>query len=209
MLFQIFALPFFSYISQKTDKRTSYISAVGFFLLMMCFSIFIKPGMHPAIMYIFGGLVGIGSGGVVIMIYAIFPDMPDIDELYTGERREGLYSGLFTFMRKASSAIAIAAISTSISLAGYIPPVEESVNGLTQMIKQTQTPEFFFTLRIIFAVLPVVLLIFCLINAFRYQLSGTIHEKIKNILDQKRSGLKQVIDPEAEEALKKLLERRE
>ncbi len=208
LLFQIFALPLYSYISHKTDKRTSYICASGFLLLMMCFSIFIKPEMHAAIIYIFGALVGIGSGGVVIMIYAIFPDMPDIDELYTGERREGLYSGLFTFMRKASSAIAIATISTCISLAGYVPPVEKTVDGATQMIKQAQTPEFFLVLRIVFAVLPVLLLVFCLINAFRYQLSGTVHQKLKTVLEKKRSVSTLSTDAKTERGIKDLLERR-
>ena len=45
------------------------------------------------------------------MIYAIFPDIPDVDELVSGERREAIYSALVTFIRKFSSALAIFAVS--------------------------------------------------------------------------------------------------
>ncbi|MCP4756173.1 MAG: MFS transporter, partial [Proteobacteria bacterium] len=208
LLCQIAALPIFNQISQKTDKRTAYIAASGFLLTIMLFSFFIQPDMPGAIVYIFGGLVGIGSGGVVIMIYSIFPDMPDIDELYTGERREGLYSGLFTFMRKASSAIAIAAISSCISLAGYVPPVEKTVDGVTQMIKQAQTPEFFLVLRIVFAILPVVLLVVCLFNAVRYRLTGSVHLELKSLLDRQREPGGDQAPKKMEQKLKSILEKK-
>ncbi len=76
-------------------------------------------------MYIFGSFVGIATGGVVVMIYSIFPDIPDVDELVSGQRREGIYMGLYVFMRKLSSALAIFIISQAISLAGYVPPIHE------------------------------------------------------------------------------------
>ena len=41
----------------------------------------------------------LGTGGMVVMIYAIFPDIPDVDELQSGERREGIYGALISLSR--------------------------------------------------------------------------------------------------------------
>jgi GPH family glycoside/pentoside/hexuronide:cation symporter len=60
------------------------------------------------------------------MIYAIFPDIPDVDELHSGERREAIYSALVTFIRKFSSALAIFAVANAIGWAGYVPPIQQT-----------------------------------------------------------------------------------
>jgi Na+/melibiose symporter-like transporter len=52
------------------------------------------------------------------MMYAIFPDIPDVHELNTGERREAIYSSLITLFRKFSSALAIFAVSNAIGPRG-------------------------------------------------------------------------------------------
>jgi oligogalacturonide transporter len=205
---QIIALPIYTKISQKTDKRTSYLAATLLLLVVMIFSYFITPGMPDAIIYIFAALAGLGTGGLVIMIYAIFPDMPDIDELYTGERREGLYSGIITFSRKVSSALAIAGISTAISIAGYTAPIKETVGGVTRMIQQTQTPEFLLTLRLVFVGFPALFLIMCLINGLRYRLTKSSHGELKLILEQKRSDQVETVSEKDEQSLKDFLERR-
>ncbi len=70
------------------------------------------------------------------MIYSIFPDLPDVDELVTGMRRGGVYAGLLTFMRKFSSALAIFLISQAISLAGNVPPASETIDGVTKLVQQ-------------------------------------------------------------------------
>ena len=122
LVFQIAVLPVYLLISKRTSKKTSFIISAVIWICVMGFSFFIGPDMPSAILYIFGALVGMGTGGIVIMIYSMFPDMPDVDELYSGERREGIYSGLLMFMRKLSSALAIFLISQAIHWSGFIPP---------------------------------------------------------------------------------------
>jgi len=46
-------------------------------------------GESPAaVLFIYVFVVGVGLGGIQVMVFAMFPDIPDIDELKTGERRE-------------------------------------------------------------------------------------------------------------------------
>jgi len=132
--------------------------------------------------------MGLATGGVVVMIYSIFPDLPDVDELVTGMRREGVYAGLLTFMRKLSSALAIFIISQAIALAGYVPPVSETIDGVTKLVQQPQSPEFLVVLRAVFAAVPILLLVCCLYFALRFPLTPRLHARLKEFLARRRSG---------------------
>ncbi len=208
LILQILVIPIYSFVSKKTSKKTSFIISALIWMVVMGLSFFIGPGMPDEIIYIFGGLVGIGTGGIVIMIYSIFADVPDVDELYTGERREGIYSGLFMFARKLSSAIGIFLIAQIIHWAGYLKPVEEMVDGKKVLIEQVQSPEFVMVLKLIFALIPVIFLAFSAYNAFRYRLTPDLHNRIKEYLEKRRetdSPTKDMLKVENE--LKETLER--
>ncbi len=208
LVLQILVIPIYAKVSKITSKKTSFMIAALFWMAVMVSSLLIKPEMSKAVIYIFGGLVGVGTGGIVIMIYSIFADVPDIDELYTGERREGIYSGLFMFARKLSSAIGIFLIAQIISLAGYVPPIEKEINGIMTKIPQSQTPEFIVVLKLVFAIIPVVFLVFCVYNAFKYKLTPALHARIKGHLDKRRLTDEMTPEMIAEEReLKSLLER--
>jgi Na+/melibiose symporter-like transporter len=172
----------------------------------MAFSFLIVPGLPSFVVYLFAVVVGLGTGGIIIMVYSIFPDIPDIDELKSGERREGIYSALFTFTRKLSSAFALFLVSNAIAVAGYLPPLEQVVDGATKLIEQPQSDLFVWVLRLVFALVPIVLLVFALFFARRFPLSPDVHDRLRHILDVRRSG-----EPESDEmrqeaeALQKLL----
>jgi Na+/melibiose symporter-like transporter len=122
------------------------------------------------------------------MIYAMFPDIPDVDELTSGQRREGTYSALVTFTRKLSSAIALFLISNGLALAGYRAPLEEVVNGVEKLVEQPQSDSFLLALRLIFFFVPVVLVGAALMVARRYPLDPHTHARLNRVLAARRSG---------------------
>jgi len=201
---QISSIPVFAIISSKIGKKKTFICAASYWMLVMILSFFVTNQQHASIIYIFSSMVGIGSGGIVVMVYSIMPDVPDIDELYSGVRREGIYSGLMTFMRKLASAIGIFIVSQVISIAGFIKPIEQQVDGVTKLVKQQQTPEFFTALRIIFGILPVLFLLIAIYNAVRYRLTPDVHNRLNKLLTARRLGKEYDKNEEAE--LKRILE---
>jgi oligogalacturonide transporter len=190
---QVISLPFYVWLSKRTSKRTGYITGALIWLVTMLFSFLLVPGAPSFLVYVFATMVGFGTGGIVIMIYAIFPDIPDVDELKSGERREGIYAALFTFMRKLSSALSLFVVSNTIFLAGYVPPLENVVDGATQLVEQPQPDTFLLALRLIFAVVPVILLAVALVFAARFPLTPGAHDRLRRILAVRRSG-----EPETE-----------
>lgn len=191
---QVVSLPFYVWLSKRTSKRTGFIVGALIWMGMMLVSLFILPGQPSFITYLFAIVVGLGTGGIVVMIYSIFPDIPDVDELKTGQRREGIYSALITFMRKLSSALAIFLVSNALSLAGYVPPVEQAVEGVTQLVEQPQSATFILVLRLVFALLPTVLLAGAVFFALKFPLLPEVHQRLNRILQARRNG-----DPETDE----------
>ena len=58
------------------------------------------------------------------MSWIIFPDAVDAGELKLKERPTGSFSGIMTFIRKTSSAIAIQIFGIMLYVSGYISPTE-------------------------------------------------------------------------------------
>ena len=200
---QVVSLPFFAALSRRTSKPMSYVAAAGLFIATMATSLAIGPGQSSFVVYVFAAVAGLGSGGVVIMVYAMFPDIPDVDELVSGERREGIYSALTTFSRKLSSAFAVFIVSQLLSVAGYIPPAIQTVEGATKLVEQAQTASFILALRLIFFFVPVSFLAVGIFSAVHYPLVHSVHSRLNALLSQQRSG--QWVDETEKRALIQLL----
>jgi oligogalacturonide transporter len=185
---QVFSLPFYVAFSRRTSKIRGYIIGLVIWATAMLFSFLLNPNAAPFWVYVFAAIVGLGTGGVVVMIYAIFPDIPDVDELHSGERREAIYSALVTFIRKFSSALAIFAVSNIIGWAGYVPPVQQTIEGATKLVEQPQSETFLLVLRLMFMFLPIVLLVFALIFAVRFPLTPELHRRLNALLAKLRAN---------------------
>ena len=161
-------------------KRKTFLLAGVMWLAALFLVLFMHPGMPMAIMYVFGAVFGMGLAGVQSMVFAIFPDIPDADELMSGARREGLYSGIFAFLRKGGSAFILFLIGFLIDLLGYMPPVAG--------VKQVQTELFVRNLTIVFVALPAVCITMAIFAAYRYPLTRERLASIRDINEVLRRG---------------------
>jgi Na+/melibiose symporter-like transporter len=202
---QVLSLPFYSWLSKRMGKRAGYITGAAIWMICMLASLLINPASPVWLIYAFAFVVGIGTGGIIVMMYSIFPDIPDVDELKTGQRREGIYAALITFMRKFSSAVAIFLLSQVIQLTGYVQPVEEVVEGAARLVEMPQPAGFILALRLVFALLPLVLLVPALFLAARYPLTPELHRRLNAVLERRRQGTTDAHTQAEAEALERAL----
>jgi oligogalacturonide transporter len=200
---QVVSLPFFIWISRRTSKARSYIAGLAIWAAAMLFSFLLGPGIADYWVYIFASVVGLGTGGIMVMIYAIFPDIPDVDELGSSERREAIYSALTTFIRKFASALGIFFVALVIGWAGYTAPLQQTIDGATKLIEQPQSEAFLLVLRLVFVFLPIVLLAFALYFALRFPLTPALHQRLNNLLLRQR--LNEPVDQGEKRELTKVL----
>ena len=114
----IASLPFWLHVSKRMDKSQAFaigavwwgVGNLGFFFAEPDWPRWFVLGLAP--------LVAIGYSAADLMPWAMVGDVVDEDDLETGERREGIYNGFFTFLRKFAGAIGVALAMFILQLAG-------------------------------------------------------------------------------------------
>jgi len=80
--------------------------------------------VHPAnlllLLYIPMTIAGLGRGGLNVIPWNIYNYIADVDEIVTGERREGVFAGVMTFVRKMTMAVAIMAVGQILDAGGFV-----------------------------------------------------------------------------------------
>jgi GPH family glycoside/pentoside/hexuronide:cation symporter len=100
---------------------------------------------------------GIGVGFSYVAPYAMIPDAIDFDALKTGERHEGAYYGMWTFISKLGTALSVFLSGLILSLGGYIADT-------------VQSPKTILAIRLLIGPIPGVIFIAALAVIQRYPL---------------------------------------
>lgn len=115
----IASLPFWLHFARRREKH--HVLAIGslWFIVCLLLVFFADPGWPRAAVFAVAGALGVGYAVVDLFPWAMLGEVIDEDELLHGERREGVYNGVFTFIRKVGGATAYMFGGFALSLAGY------------------------------------------------------------------------------------------
>ena len=176
---QLLLFPLINDLVNKIDKKKIYS-----FGLPLAVSAFLLVGLYPASWpivgaYILTALTALGFAGAQLMSWIIFPDAVDAGELILRERPTGSFSGIMTFIRKVSSAIAIWIFGLMLSLSGYIKPTDTNQRPI-------QPETAIWGIRIAMSVSFVILMIVGYIVAKRFVLSKKVSEDIHVFLEKRK-----------------------
>ena len=146
-------------------------------LLVNAFLSYSTPkGIKYAVIVISSVLYNIGFSGPGFVGENIQPDVTDVDELITGQRREGVISTFNTLFKKTVSSLMAYLVGASLEWFGYDTNIQDP---------RLQSKKTVFGLRLNYAVIPSVLALFCVISIFRYKMTKHDHEMIKSIIAEK------------------------
>ncbi len=123
-------IPVITRVTNRFGKRASYMGFVGAWALAQSVGIML---IEPDQVYAFYGLMALASGGIVSISMtglSMVPDAIEVDEFKTGQRREGLYTGINMFVRKFFTALALWGVGLALSGIGYIPDQLQSDSTL-------------------------------------------------------------------------------
>jgi GPH family glycoside/pentoside/hexuronide:cation symporter len=164
-------------VSDKINKGPAY--ALGLLIASVAIipNFFFPYGPSPWI-YLVAVVVGIGFSAQWVFPWSMLPDVVEYDEKMTGERREGIYYGLWAFLSKFTGALGIAVCGWSLQLFGYVP-------------NAVQTPHALFGIRLFFAVVPALVLIVSLPFLIWYPITRKSHAAlVQELADRKERGSK-------------------
>jgi hypothetical protein len=114
-------------------------------------------------------------GGDEVNVQAELENM-DADELRTDERREGVYAGFFTFLRKLAGASAVALAGLALDYAGF-------QGG------KTPSPVALGTIRWLTGAVPAAFIVLGVLLARRYPISRERHAEVRRALDRRGGGV--------------------
>ena len=141
----------------------------------------------PAVIFITEFFYGLGLAGMASVQSNIFPDVTDVDELITGERREGVIATFSTFIKKFVNGFAAFGIGSLLGWFGYD----------TALKAGEQSDRALFGVSLCFTLIPIFFLTLALISILRYNLTREKHRFIKALIQKKRTdGFAAVSDAE-------------
>ncbi|CUS04612.2 putative Symporter YagG [Candidatus Promineifilum breve] len=177
----LLSIPLVLALMRRTDKRTAYLISIGFMVAVLTVGAFLPPGVQNPLL-IGAVLAGMGFAAMSIIPWAIVADVIEVDELQTGERREGLYTGYLVFLRKLATGLFVFGVGQLLSATGY-------VSSTTGSLFIDQPRAALNAMRFLVTVIPAVALALSLVLAWRFPLDREAHEAIRRELEARRAGL--------------------
>ena len=112
-------IPLITWVSTKVGKRKAFllsttISIVGYALKWFCY----QPD-NPNMLLVPAPLIAFGLGGLFTLMGAMMADVCDVDEMETGERREGMFGAIYWWMVKLGMALAFAISGHLLNATGF------------------------------------------------------------------------------------------
>jgi len=143
-------IPIWVAISRHIGKKLVYNLGMGLFGLgVLAFFAFGERGGIP-FAYVIMAIGGVGLSTNYVMPFAILPDVVEYDYSETGQRREGVYYGVWTFASKLGQAFAIALNGWLLAAFGYRPlETQSALAKLGIRLLCGPAPALFFLLGIL------------------------------------------------------------
>ena len=123
------SIPIVTLLSQKLGKKSAFmisqgISIFGYAAFWWCFD----PS-RPWLMFVPLPLFAFGIGGLFTIMMSMTADVCDLDELSTGERREGVFGAVYWWMVKVGFAGAGLGGGLILEFIGFDQSVQEQTKG--------------------------------------------------------------------------------
>ncbi len=131
-----------------------------------------------------GAVFAFGLAGGIFVPYNNLPFVIDADTIMCGRSREGIYSGMTTFIRKISQAIALQVVGIGLSLFNFVE------GGAVQSVQTING------IRFMFIFFPFVLLIAGIAFSRNFKIDPETHELMRKELKARARGENSADDPE-------------
>jgi sugar (glycoside-pentoside-hexuronide) transporter len=172
------ALPFWLKLAESRDKVSVFVAGSLLWAAVSLLAAAFGPGTPHWVLLLWAGAAAVGYAVVDIMPWAMVGEVIDEDDLAHGERREGLYNGVFTFLRKLGGALGVFLVLGILDLAGFV----KSEGGAAQSESARQA------IRWLTAGAPCVFLLVGVWFARGYPLGREAHARIAAALDARARG---------------------
>ena len=118
----VFSLVFMAVMgaaAQKKGKVFPLFIGMPVWILTMIAFLFTNSATPVYLLCALAVFIAVGSASGNLSTWSMLTDVFDIDEIRTAKRREGIYSGLTTFLRKFASGVAVLLLGFGLQALGF------------------------------------------------------------------------------------------
>ena len=188
----IFAWGFIRYTPARL-LQLCYLVVMLCMLAYTAFYFYATSWMIPAL-YAIAFIYQLFKGGYVYLSWNIYPFIPDVDEVVTRKRREGIYAGMMTFVRKSTLGISALAVGFILEMSGFVTGAKTQPQAAVDAIVA------------IVSLGSIALLLISFIVAARFKLNSKNHQVLLKEIERLKAtqGDKTQVTPETRNVIEEL-----
>jgi len=180
-----------SAIAKRKGKAFPLYIGIPVWMVSMVAFIWLDSSVSVVVLCVLAVLIAVGSSAGNLSTWSMLTDIFDIDEIRTGTRREGIYSGVTTFLRKFASGIAVLLMGFGLQALGF----DQNEYSVLKASMENFDPAVYAQSGVVsgikwmFVVIPLVLLTICLFFALRNKINKRRFDAVlKGIEELKAHG---------------------
>ncbi|MEL7499988.1 MAG: MFS transporter [Planctomycetota bacterium] len=168
------SIPLCVWLAKTYDKPKAFVVCIAVWCLVLVVFVML-PRSAVTLAFVTALFCGPGIAAAAVIPWSMLPDVIEVEQVDSGERREGAYYALISFLQKLGIGVALWAIGQLLSWSGYITPTDD--------VPLPDQPEAVVSMiKFIIGPMTILLLLASLPFALRYPITReTHHETIKRI----------------------------
>ncbi|MGB5971727.1 MAG: MFS transporter, partial [Nodosilinea sp.] len=152
-------------LSRRLGKQEAFYIGIGVWIIAQIALFFVQPG-QVAFLYLLCVVISFGVATAYVVPWAMLPDVIELDELKTGQRREGVFYAFMTLLQKVGLALGLFLVSLALQFSGFVSEAPQQSDAALMAI------------RVFIGPVPMVLLLIALGLARFYPITRQVHETI-------------------------------
>ena len=166
-------------ISRRIGKKSTYYAGMSFWVVVSVVLFFVQPG-QVSMLFVLAILAGGGLSISYLIPWSMLPDVIELDELETGQRREGVFYGFFVFLQKLGMSLGMSISNFALEATGY-------VNHVPGQPLPVQPPAAQMALRLFVSAVPVAILLLSFLAVRAYPITREKHAAMRAELSRRRA----------------------
>ena len=167
----IIFIPVWVRVGVRIGKIRAYMLGLVFLALML-FSLYFTKSSNLNLFYGQIFLLAVGFSSFQLFPFSMLPDTIEYDEMLSGLRREGIFSGIWSCGQKTAYSVGPAVVGFALSISGF------AGTGM-----QPESVEK--GVRLVLCVFTTGMILLSLVPLLRYELTETRFEEIKSMIREK------------------------
>ncbi|MCY3858480.1 MAG: MFS transporter [Gammaproteobacteria bacterium] len=165
-------------LAPRIGKRSTFFVCIAISTVGYASKWFLYSVEYPYLVLVAAPLIAFGLGSLFTLMGSMIADVCDVDELKTGERREGMYGSVFWWVVKLGMALAIA-------LGGFLL----NATGFDVELGGDQSEQSLFLMRVFDVLVPTVSSICAIALIYAYGITESKAYEIRAQLENRRGKL--------------------